>query len=115
MNEDILFENLLFAVDDVFGKKIRITKRYWEQIKSDKHRELGFGYTDAVDTLKNPEEVRLSIKDEYIRLFFKRYGNTTLIVVVKYLNGDGFVVTVYQTSKVKRKGEIVWSKQQKKT
>ena len=36
--------------------------------------------------------------------------NHTLVCAVKVLNGDGFVVTFYQTSKPKPKGEIVWQK-----
>ncbi|GEM_PF-4987671 len=34
-----------------------------------------------------------------------------LIVAVKVLNGDGFLVTTYQTKEYKRKGEKIWPKQ----
>ena len=102
---------ILFEVTDVFGKKVRITKSYWLRIKSEKHRELRFDYTEVINTLDKPDEVYISVRDTYIRLFFKNFGQSTLVVLVKYLNGDGFVVTVYQTSKVKRKGEKIWPKQ----
>ena len=104
----ILLENLLFAVTDVFGKKVRLTKSYWLKIKTEKHRELTFDYKEVIKTLEKPDEVYLSVSDDYIRLFFKKYRDSTLVVLVKYLNGDGFVVTVYQTSKVKRKGVKIW-------
>ncbi|MBI2612067.1 DUF4258 domain-containing protein [Candidatus Gottesmanbacteria bacterium] len=110
VKQDILKEELLFEVEDIFGKKVRITKRYWEEIKTRKHTELEFEMDDIIGTLAEPDEVRLSVQDAYIRLFFKQFDEAILIVVVKYLNGNGFVVTVYQTSKVKRKGEIVWSR-----
>lgn len=37
-----------------------------------------------------------------------------LIVAVKVLNGDGFLVTVYQTKDYKKKGELLWPKQKEK-
>lgn len=110
MVKSIIKAELLFEVADVFGKRIRITTNYWDKIKNEKHTELEFSYKEVIETLKVPNEVYLSVKDNYIRLFFRQYDNVTLVVLVKYLNGDGFVVTVYQTTKVKRKGEKLWPK-----
>lgn len=111
MAKKIIPVNILFEVIDVLGKKVRITKLYWLRIKSEKHRELTYDYPEVVRTLEKSDEVYISVRDAYIRLFFKNFRDTTLVVLVKYLNGDGFIVTVYQTSKVKRKGEKVWPKQ----
>lgn len=36
-----------------------------------------------------------------------------LIIAVKVLNNDGFLITVYQTKEYTKKGELVWLKQQK--
>lgn len=110
MVKDLILEQILFEVNDVFGKRIRTTKLYWEKIKSEKHRELEFEKEDVVIVLQNPDEVYRSVTDDYIRLFLKKFEHETLIVVVKYLNGDGFVITSYQTSKEKRKGEKLWPK-----
>ena len=107
---DIVDQNLLFEIDDIFGKKIRLTKSYWDKIKTEKHKELKFNYKEVINTVIKPDEVYLSVRDKYIRLFYKKIDKTTLVVLVKYLNGDGFVVTVYQTTKVKRKGEKLWPK-----
>jgi len=103
-------EDTLFDITDIFGKHVRTTREYWMKIKKDKHQELIFEKQEAVDTLVKPDEVYRSVRDEYIKLFYKKFATTTLVVVVKYLNGDGFVVTAYQTSKVKRKGEKLWPK-----
>ena len=100
----------LFEITDIFGKRVRTSKEYWKKIKKDKHQELMFEKQEAVDTLVRPDEVYRSVRDEYIKLYYKKFATTTLVVVVKYLNGDGFVVTAYQTSKVKRKGKILWPK-----
>lgn len=108
MSKFVTKENLLFEVVDVFGKKVRTTKEYWKKIKTEKHSELKFDYNDVLETLTKPDEVYISVRDPYIRLFYKNFAKTTLVVLVKYLNNEGFVVTVYQTSKVKRKGERLW-------
>lgn len=107
---DILLENILFEVEDVFAKKVRTTKNYWQKIKTDKHRELKFEFKDVIKTLQFPDEVYLSVRDKYIRLFFRDFDEEILVVLVKYFNDHGFVVTVYQTTKVKRKGEKLWPK-----
>ena len=45
-------------------------------------------------------------------LFAKRIESyDILIVAVKVLNGDGFLVTVYQTGVYKKKGTLLWPKQ----
>lgn len=110
MKKSIEISRILFEVNDVFSKRVRTTIEYWSKIKQDKHRELSMSHFDVIATLQCPDDVYLSVKDPYIRIFYKQYGTMTLVVLVKYLNGNGFVVTVYQTTKVKRKGEKIWPK-----
>lgn len=111
MTKFLVDNTLLFSVTDIFGKKVRTTKNYWDRIKTDKHRELTADHTEVMKTIQKPDEVYQSVQDPYISLFYKNLsGGITLVVVLKYLNGDGFVVTVYETTKVKRKGEKLWPK-----
>ena len=101
----------LFEVEDVFGRKVRTTEHYWRKIKEEKHKELEFGVREVIATLKQPDEVYQSVRDEYIYLYFKGFDEgKCLIVAVKRIEERGFVVTVYQTSKPKRKGEKLWPK-----
>lgn len=100
--------NILFEVKDVFGKLVRTSKVYWNKIFLIKHKELSINIDQVIKTMKNPDEVRLSIQDKYIFLFYKKHKENYLVVVVKYLNNHGFVVTIYKTSKTKRKGEKIW-------
>ena len=102
--------NILFEVNDVFGKSIRTTKTYWKKIFLIKHKELIIKTEKVIETIANPDEVRVSIQDKYIFLFYKKYEENHLVVVVKYFNNHGFVVTIYQTSNIKRKGEKIWPK-----
>lgn len=109
MGKKIVPEDLLFEVRDVLGRKIRSTKSYWKKIKEVKHTELRFGIPEVKKTLKHPDEVRISITDKTILLYAQAQDQyDILIVAVKVLNGDGFLVTAYQTKEYKKKGELIW-------
>lgn len=111
MAKTIVGYDLLFEVTDVLGKKIRTTKDYWQKIKTLKHRELKYGINKVKKTLIKPDEVRRSVTDSTILLYAQTQENyDILIVAVKVLNGDGFLVTAYQTTEFKRKGELLWPK-----
>ena len=115
MRKSLTFEDILFEIDDVFGRKIRTTKNYWKKIKEIKHTELTYGTPEVKKTLTNPDEVRISVTDQTILLFAKKVARyDILIVAVKVLNGSGFLVTVYQTRVYKKKGELVWPKQKER-
>ncbi len=97
------------------GRKIRTTTSYWKKIKEFKHTELKFGIFDVKNTLKSPDEVRKSVTDATILLYAKNIAEyDILMVVVKVLNGDGFLVTTYQTKEYKKKGGLIWQKQKEK-
>lgn len=110
----LIKHEVLFEITDIFGRKIRTTKDYWLKIKTLKHRELHYGVAEIKKTLVNPDEVRRSVTDETILLYAKKVAKyDILIVAVKILNNDGFLVTAYQTKNYRKKGKILWPKQQK--
>ena len=112
MNKNLEKHDILFEVIDIFGKKIRTTESYWEKIKQVKHRELKYGISEVKKVLTKPDEVRRSVTDVTIYLYAKRVDEyDILIVAVKILNGEGFIVTSYQTKVYKQKGELLWPKQ----
>ena|SRR3989344_3896762 len=112
MKKKLVEYDLLFEVKDVLGRKIRTATDYWQKIKTLKHRELKYDIPEVKNTLTNPEEVRRSVTDSTILLYAQKQKKyDILIVAVKVLNGDGFLVTVYQTKEVKKKGELLWPKQ----
>jgi hypothetical protein len=90
-----------FEVVSSLGKKIRTSDEYWAKIVSTKHPAMA-GQENLVKlTIATPNEVRRSKKDETIHLHYRKSGDDYCCVVVKHLNGDGFVVTTYMTSKIK--------------
>ena len=114
MASRIIKHEVLFEITDIFGRKIRTTKDYWLKIKTLKHRELRYGIREVKKTLIDPDEVRRSVTDETILLYTKKVTKyDILIVAVKILNNDGFLVTVYQTKEYGKKGKILWPNKQK--
>ena len=76
------------------------------------HPNWGIFKIRIENTLTKPEEIRRSVADTTILLYAQKQKKyDILIVAVKVLNGDGFLVTVYQTKEVKKKGELLWPKQ----
>ena len=56
------------------------------------------------ETLKNPIKIIDYSINEDIRYYYSYYKNKKapyLLVIVKYLNGEGFVVTSYFMNKIK--------------
>lgn len=111
MTKNLVSADILFEITDILGRKIRTTRGYWKKIKEIKHTELKYGITEVKSTLKNPDEIRISVTDITILLYARKlseYG--ILIVAIKVLNGEGFLVTVYQTNNYKKKGGLIWPK-----
>ena len=113
MKKSIIEDSLLFEVKDVFSKRIRTSKKYWQYILETKHKEaIGLlKVNDAFKSIQKPDEVYRT-EDKYVLRFYKRNEIVKLFIctIVRYLNGDGFIITSYLTSKKKRRGEKIWPK-----
>lgn len=60
--------------------------------------------------LSAPDEVRRSSRDAGVLLFYRvRREERWVVAVARRLNGDGFLITAYQTDAIKE-GETVWLK-----
>lgn len=90
-------------------KNITATRGYWDIITRVKHPAVKGKERAVKETLKNPDYIRKSKTDGKIYLFYKKQKKYYLCVVVRHLNGDGFMVTVYITDKIKE-GEQLWPK-----
>lgn len=110
MKKIIETSEVLFEVSDVFGKRIRTTKRWWKHIIEEKHRDVEGKVELVQKTISLPDEIRQSIKKTYIYLYYRNWEDYWMCVVVRRLNGDGFLMTVYITTKTKKRGKLVWQK-----
>lgn len=111
MPKIVIADKLLFEVEDVLGRKIRTTKSYWRKIKKIKHPELRAGTSEVKIALTAPDEIHEDVSDSTILLYALKQNNYVILIAVKILNGDGFLVTVYQTKKYKPKGKLIWQKE----
>jgi hypothetical protein len=80
------------------------------------HPEMRNQKTRIKETLTEPDEIRASIQNSAVWLFYKLYPKTPvttkyLLVIVKVSNEEGFIVTAFYTDKIK-KGDLIWKKKQ---
>jgi len=89
----------VFEIVDKTNRKIRLTKERWSHITSPSslHAYMS-NYLDEVEqTLINSDKTIKSVYEDYKVNYYKYYKNKKqyLKVIVKYLNGDGFVISAY--------------------
>lgn len=101
-------DDIFFEVLTPLGFLVRVTRAYWRLITTIKHPAMIGRELDVQETLRNPDEIRLSRSDSQVYLFYKpeRIGRW-VCVVAKREEGDGFLVTAYPTDAVKE-GERIW-------
>jgi len=93
-------DGLVFEIVSRLGRRIRLTKSYWEYIVRVKHPSVEGLEKDVEIALKSPVEVRRSSRDPSVFLYYGKFGDKLICVVAKHLNEEGFVITVYLTRRV---------------
>lgn len=97
-------DTLLFEVVDKYGKVVYLTKERWRHIQ--KHPEMSNELERIKETLIKPLIVKKVDFDKNLRYYFSYVKNSAtakyILVLVKYLNGKGFVITAFYTNKIKR-------------
>jgi hypothetical protein len=89
------------------GFSVRTTEEYWQKLLQ-KHPDISDLEEDLKQTLANPGEIRRSSRDPEILLFYQSIKPKRWVVAVaRRLNGDGFLITAYQTDAIKE-GETLW-------
>ena len=95
--------HIIFETIDKTERKIRLTEKQWKHIKQD-HPEIE--NEDVIkETLEKPTKItQLYRGTKYY--YYKYYKNRQppdkyLMVVVNYLNGEGFVITAFYVPKIK--------------
>ena len=103
---------VVFKIVSKMGKIVSLDEERWRHVLE--HPEMKTQLDRIKETAVNPDEVRASVHDSSVLLFYKFYEETPvtekyLIVVIKSLNREGFIVTAFFTDRVK-KGGLVWRK-----
>ncbi len=73
---------------------------------SKEHPAVANKIEEIKETLRSPISIRKSDYDEEKRFYYRYYKNIKLkekylIVIVKYLNGEGFIITSFYIDKIK--------------
>ncbi len=94
----------VFEVLDKFGKKVHLSKERWDHITSpgSPHAYMTNYLSEIKETLFKPDKIIDSQYDRKVN-YYRYYKNRKqhLKVVVKYLNGVGFVITSYFVANIK--------------
>ena len=94
----------IFVIKDANGKHIRLSKERWAHITQE-HQDIK-GVEDIKEVLLQPTVIRPSDSDpDHVKWFYKfdKEEKLYLLVSVKYLNGEGFIITAYYTTRIKWK------------
>jgi len=88
---------------------VRTSEEYWQKLIV-KHPDIADLEAEVRQALNSPDEIRRSSRDPDLLLFYlvlkeKRW----VVAVARKLNGDGFLITAYQTDAIKE-GELLWHK-----
>lgn len=87
--------DIIFEIIDKTGRKIRLTKTQWSHIRM---RHSDVSESEIQETLKNPQKI--IEEDNNVVILYRYYKERKepekyLKLMVKYLNGDGYVITSY--------------------
>lgn len=91
-----------FEITDKTGKKIRLTKRQWSHMTK-KHPYIEKYIEEIKETLISPDKLlKYSDKGYYYKSYkYLKRPNHFILVIVKYLNKGGFIITSYLEEKIK--------------
>jgi len=97
--------NVIFEVVDFNTRKIRLTKKQYLHIVK-RHPSVADYFEEVKETIRNPDVITRSKVDEDVRYYYKYYKELKsphkyILVVVKYLNGGGFIISVYFEKSIK--------------
>ncbi|WAL61799.1 hypothetical protein [Thermocoleostomius sinensis] len=98
-----------FEIPTPLGFTVRTSEEYWQRLII-KHPDIEELEDFVRLALSTPDEVRRSSRDAGVLLFYRvRREERWVVAVARRLNGDGFLITAYQTDAIKE-GETVWLK-----
>ncbi|MGD1903983.1 MAG: hypothetical protein ACFB9N_17280 [Geitlerinemataceae cyanobacterium] len=91
-----------FQILTPLGFTVRTSEDYWEKLIL-KHPDITDLEAEIQTALNTPDEIRSSRRDPNVLLFYKaiKVKQRWAVAVTRRLNGDGFLITAYQTDAIK--------------
>jgi hypothetical protein len=98
----------LFAARTPLGFAVHVTRQRWELITTSKHPAMAGREGDVKLALERPDEVRKSVTDDQVLLFYKaERASRWVCAVAKHAGERGLLITAYPTDAIKE-GVRVW-------
>lgn len=96
---------IILSVLDKNGKLIYLSNERWKHIINE-HPIISNRIAEITETITNPLIVKETKFDPNKKRFYRFYKNIKLkekylLVVIKYLNGNGFIITSFFVRKIK--------------
>ncbi len=90
----------IFEITDKTKRRIKLTQKGWKHIR-DEHPEI-IDYEELIKVITKPDKILSSDRDDSVAWYFlyNKQRKEYMKVSVKYLNGEGFVITAHHTSKL---------------
>ena len=96
----------VFIVSDRFERKIYLSEERWNHIIYE-HPDVSEKLYEIEDIIKNPLIIITDEDDESVKYYYKYYKHMKqkakyLMVAVRYLNGEGYIITSFYTDKIRK-------------
>ena len=87
--------DIIFEVTDITKRKIYLTKKRFKHIME--HNEIQNKLEEIKETLMNPHRIIEHRNNSAVKSYYRYYKiiGKYLKVIVKYLNGNGFIISSY--------------------
>ena len=95
----------IFEIKDKSNRKIHLSKERWSHINQE-HPEVSEYLQEMQETIENPVKIKIYKYDGNVRYYYRYYKSREsaakyMLVIVKYLNGNGFIITAYFVRNIK--------------
>ncbi len=102
-----MYSSTFFEVSTPLGFRVRTSVDHWGRILA-KHEDMNGREDDVMAALTSPDEVRRSIHDPDVYLFYIQESQRRYLCALgKPVADYGILVTAYPTDRIKE-GERVW-------
>ena len=100
---------IIFTVKSILDKKVRLTHTQWNHTIF-RHMELQGQEEKVKQTLQQLQIVFYSASDDNYH-YYRLYSTTPvtkkyLLLIVKHLNGEGFIITAFFLREIRKKGKV---------
>ncbi len=91
--------DIVFEVINKAGRKIYLSSKIWSHITR-RHPYMSNYIDEIKETVQKPDKITTWSLDNNIRYYYKYYKHEKsfdkyILVIVKYLNNSGFIITTY--------------------